>query len=170
MQSHLAHLLALAPVQNPSTGIEWFVISPFLGGPQSAVVKMNDNSASSSSSGSGRSKSGHRKKLAQAPISLPASKGSAFAHRDLKIVWEIYAKHLDESIVGSASEVDLVKLVTAMAEDLGPPEAVCTKRPTGRLAMTLIISLQILHMLIQSSPLPNTLRWFGALPIRDYKS
>ena len=126
MQAHLAHLLALAPVQNPSTGIEWFVLSPFLGGSQSAVVKNFERSSSGNGNGneSGKHRRAHRAKHAQTAMISPM-KDSAFAHRDLKIVWEVYAKHINESMIGVSEGVDLVKLVKGMAEDLGSPEAVC---------------------------------------------
>jgi hypothetical protein len=92
MHAHLSHLLNLSPVVNPGKDIEWFVLSPYLGGQHSAVTKPSPNT-------------------------------TAFAHRDLRVVWELYAKSLDEQ---AESPVDLVPFVKRMARDLGDPEAVCT--------------------------------------------
>lgn len=90
MEAHISHLLSLSFTHNPNTGIDWFVLSPILGGKRSAVVTFAEREQ------------------------------AAFAHRDLKIVWELYAKRLVET-----NEVDLVGLVKGMSEPLGPPEAVC---------------------------------------------
>jgi hypothetical protein len=45
---------------------------------------------------------------------------TAFGHRDLMIVWEVYAKKLDKS------NLDLISLIQRMSRDLSPVEAVCT--------------------------------------------
>jgi hypothetical protein len=87
---HLAHLLSLSPPHNPDTGVDWFVLSPFLGGSQSAIT---------------------RRSVAD----------TAFAHRDLRVVWELYAK-LPESAERS---VDLVEFVQGMTDDLLPVDGVC---------------------------------------------
>jgi len=87
IHDHMKYLLSLAPRTNPSTNIDWFVLSPFLGGEHSAIAKQSN---------------------------------SAFAHRDLKVVWEIYAKKLDEN-----DDLDLVELVGRMSQDLTPVEAIC---------------------------------------------
>lgn len=70
--------------------MEWFVLSPYLGGSQSAVTRRDES--------------------------------SSFAHRDLRIVWELYAKDLLEE---RSKPLELVGLVKGMAHDLGSPEAVC---------------------------------------------
>jgi hypothetical protein len=44
---------------------------------------------------------------------------TAFGHRDLMIVWEVYAKKLDKS------NLDLISLVQRMSQDLSPVQAVC---------------------------------------------
>jgi hypothetical protein len=46
---------------------------------------------------------------------------TAFGHRDLKIVWEFYAKKPK----GAAQGIDLVSFVKRIAEDLGPVQAIC---------------------------------------------
>ena len=86
IKEHMEYLLSLAPRTNPSTSIEWFVLSPYLGGQHSAIMKQSD---------------------------------TAFGHRDLMIVWEVYAKKLDKS------NLDLVSLVQRMSQDLTPVQAVC---------------------------------------------
>jgi hypothetical protein len=90
ISSHMSHLLSLAPLTNPSTDIEWFVLSPYLGGQHSAITKQSN---------------------------------SAFGHRDLMIVWEVYAKKLSKD-----SDLDLVSFVQRMSRDLSPVQAVCTYR------------------------------------------
>lgn len=82
----MTYLLSLATRTNPSTDIEWFVLSPYLGGHHSAITKQSN---------------------------------TAFGHRDLMIVWEVYAKTL------SKNEIDLVDLVSHMSQDLTPIQAVC---------------------------------------------
>ena len=47
---------------------------------------------------------------------------TAFAHRDLRVVWELYAKTLQGDETRS---VNLVSFVSDMAEHLQPVEAVC---------------------------------------------
>jgi hypothetical protein len=83
----MEYLLSLAPRTNPSTSIEWFVLSPYLGGQHSAITKQSN---------------------------------AAFGHRDLMIVWEVYAKKL------AKSNLDLVSLVQRMSRDLTPVQALCT--------------------------------------------
>lgn len=90
IQTHLALLLSLSPQHNPATDVDWFVLSPFLGGPQSAVTK----------------RSTHH---------------TAFAHRDLRVVWELYAKVPE----GTKGSVDLVDFVQGMTHDLLPVDGVC---------------------------------------------
>jgi hypothetical protein len=85
----MTYLLSLAPIQNPSTNIEWFVLSPFLGGRHSQITKLSN---------------------------------TAFGHRDLMVVWEVYAKTLNNS---PAKNLDLVSLVKRMSHDLSPVQAVC---------------------------------------------
>ena len=85
----MEYLLSLAPRTNPSTAIEWFVLSPYLGGQHSAILKQSN---------------------------------AAFGHRDLMIVWEVYAKKL------AKNNLDLVSLVQRMSQDLTPVQAVCTYR------------------------------------------
>jgi hypothetical protein len=85
----MSYLLSLAPMTNPSTNIEWFVLSPYLGGQYSAITKQSN---------------------------------TAFGHRDLMIVWEVYAKKLNER----ADKTDLVRLVKRMSQELSPVQAVCT--------------------------------------------
>lgn len=99
MHQHLSHLFSLAPRHNPSTGIEWFVLSPYLGGPNSAVTQKT---------------------------------GTAFAHRDLRVVWEMYAKWLDGAASAASSEVDLVDLVGGMMTGMPPAEAVCGSARAGQ--------------------------------------
>jgi hypothetical protein len=89
IKEHMEYLLSLAPRTNPSTSIEWFVLSPYLGGQHSAIMKQSD---------------------------------TAFGHRDLMIVWEVYAKKLEKS------NLDLVSLVQRMSQDLTPVQAVCKYR------------------------------------------
>ena len=86
MQRHLTRLFELSKQRHDN--LEWFVLSPYLGGVNSAVV----NSKTS----------------------------AAFAHRDLQIVWELYAK----GKVG-APEVDVVEWVKGMMTGLEQVEAVC---------------------------------------------
>ncbi|WVQ83803.1 hypothetical protein IAT38_005947 [Cryptococcus sp. DSM 104549] len=93
MTRHLAHLLNLSQQSNPSTGVEWFVLSPFLGGPRSALTHIPRES-------------------------------TAFAHRDVRVVWEVYAKYLEEVEGHQKGKDDLVKVVEGMAADLLPVEAV----------------------------------------------
>jgi hypothetical protein len=93
MRQHLSHLFSLSESHNPSNQVEWFVLSPFLGGPKSAVT------------------------------SKTSADSTAFFHRDLKIVWELYAKRLEETDGGH--KVDLVQLVKGMMVGLGKAEAVC---------------------------------------------
>ncbi|ORY23127.1 hypothetical protein BCR39DRAFT_363937 [Naematelia encephala] len=88
LSAHLARLLALSAVHNPSSNTEWFILAPFLGGANSAIKAQND---------------------------------SAFAHRDLQMVWEIYAKRIDEE---EESTVNLIDLVQNMVFDLPPIQAV----------------------------------------------
>ena len=90
ISKQLTYLLSLSSQYNPSSFVEWFVLSPYLGGEHSAVTHHHDG---------------------------------AFAHRDLKIVWEIYAKTLGDQ--ESLGQLDLVALVTNMTKDLYPIEAVC---------------------------------------------
>lgn len=85
----MEYLLSLAPRTNTSTSIEWFVLSPYLGGQHSAILKQPN---------------------------------AAFGHRDLMIVWEVYAKKL------AKSDLDLVSLVQRMSQDLTPVQAVCKYR------------------------------------------
>jgi len=89
----MTYLLSLAPSTNPSTDIEWFVLSPYLGGQHSAVTKQSS---------------------------------AAFAHRDLMVVWEVYAKKLARD-----DKTDLVTLVQRMSRDLTPVQAVCTYHSTS---------------------------------------
>jgi hypothetical protein len=94
VEAHMTTLLSIAPQHNPQSNLEWFVLSPYLGGPQSAVTR---------------------------------NQQGAFAHRDVKIVWELYAKRQDERRAGGSPEIemDLVEFVKGMTTDLGEPEAVC---------------------------------------------
>jgi hypothetical protein len=55
--------------------------------------------------------------------SRTSADSTAFFHRDLKIVWELYAKRLEGTNGGD--EVDLVQLVKGMMVGLGTTEAVC---------------------------------------------
>lgn len=84
----MTYLLSLSPRVNPTTDIEWFVLSPFLGGHHSAVTKYSN---------------------------------TAFGHRDLMVVWELYAKKLNNG----ARHTDLVEFVQRMSSDLSPVQAVC---------------------------------------------
>lgn len=86
--AHLTHLLSLSPLQNPSTGIDWFVLSPYLGGKESFITTQTN---------------------------------TAFGLRDLKIVWEFYAKKPKSAAQGS----DLVSFVKRIAQDLGHVQAIC---------------------------------------------
>jgi hypothetical protein len=94
IRPHLERLLSLSPSTNPSTGIDWFVLSPFLGGPHSAITKHPQSS-------------------------------TAFGHRDLRVVWELYAKRPEGADADKAKDVDLVGFVGRMAEHLLPADAVC---------------------------------------------
>jgi len=58
---------------------------------------------------------------------------SAFAHRDLKVVWEIYAKKL-----GKNDDLDLVELVGRMSQDLTPVEAICTSPVPLNLSLSVL--------------------------------
>jgi hypothetical protein len=94
MQAHMTRLLSLSAHHNPSTNVDWFVLSPYLGGESSAVRRHFSG---------------------------------AFGHRDVKMVWELYAKRSDNSHgqSGSNGETDLVEFVNLMAEDLGDVKSVC---------------------------------------------
>lgn len=93
ISTHMTYLLSLSSRINPATDIEWFVLSPYLGGRHSAVTKYSN---------------------------------TAFAHRDLMIVWEVYAKRLNRGAIGT----DLVDLVKRMSSDLSPVQAVCESPST----------------------------------------
>jgi hypothetical protein len=93
MRDHLSALFSLSARHNPSNQIEWFVLSPFLRGKESAVTSVKE------------------------------SKRTAFAHRDLKTIWEMHAVQLDGG--SRDSDVDLVELVKGMMFGLGTVDAVC---------------------------------------------
>lgn len=122
----MRYLLSLAPLTNPSNGIEWFVLSPYLGGQHSAITKQSN---------------------------------TAFGHRDLMIVWEVYAKKLNER----ADNLDLVSLVKRMSQDLYPVQAVCESTrlaPTGR---QLIVDPAYVDPELTASEYPQ-LVWGDAYP------
>ena len=103
--TQMSHLLSLAGTTNPTSGTDWFVLSPFLGGPNSAVTRFGQN----------------------------ADQSSAFAHRDLRVVWELYAKALgddgkDVAVDADVPEggIDLLEVVNGMSAPLQPVQAVCT--------------------------------------------
>lgn len=122
----MTYLLSLAPRINPSNHIEWFVLSPFLGGTHSAITRHGN---------------------------------TAFGHRDLEIVWELYAKKLDGH---GPNGVDLVSFVKRMSSDLEPVQAVCKLQTHSKTQQTRIYPVptlicQIPRMSIPSSQPPSTL-------------
>lgn len=50
---------------------------------------------------------------------------TAFAHRDLRIVWEVEAKNLATTPGDGVERRDPVDFVTQMVNDLGPVQATC---------------------------------------------
>ena len=124
---YLSHLFSLSPHDNPSTGIDWFVLSPFLGGSHSSITKRS---------------------LAE----------TAFAHRDLRVVWELYAKVPE----GVASSVNLVDFVQGMTNDLLPVDGVCKSPRPRPEPIAVQLMPQIRPMLTRSSGLKSTPQWFTA--------
>ena len=153
INTQMTHLLSLAGTTNPSSGTDWFVLSPFLGGPNSAVTRFGQE----------------------------ADQSSAFAHRDLRVVWELYAKALGEDGLDMAVDADLpedasdlVEVVDAMSAPLQPVQTVCTWSRFAaiwyRSECTSADRIQILHMSIRPLRPRNIPASSGATPTPVCKS